>query len=215
MLHLRDSPDRKSLAVEDHSIRQVAKGLAIAIGVASGRLHTGQLDGEGGLCLPCQSLGSRIEGHSPVVDIGIIRIRPNRVALAAKDAPVHVVKVSSDVTLADVKVDAVREVLREIMHRPVQTVLVRRVAARRVSGLAVAELAAAPVWRANAPELCTGGLGDPGRRCCCGGSCFHDYAVLRVLPENAVAVDCQAVGSSLDAGYSNGAVGADIAPVLV
>lgn len=79
----------------------------------------------------------------------------------------------------------------------------------------MAEFSTAPVRRADTPELCAGGLGDPSCRCSCGSACLHDYTVLRVLPKYAVAVDCQAVRSSLDAGQRDGTVGANVAPILI
>jgi hypothetical protein len=214
-LLLRDSPHRKSLAVENDSVWQVSKRLAVAVGVTSGRLHPRQLDSEGGLGLARQGLGGGVKGDGPVVDIGVVRIRPDRVALAAKDTPVHVVEVGSNVALAHVEVDTVGKFPGEIVDRPVQPVLVGGVGARRVPRLAVTKLAAAAVWRANAPELRAGRLWDPGCGCFCGGPCLHDHTILCVLPEDAVAVDTQAVCPSLDPGQGDGASGADIAPVLV
>lgn len=79
----------------------------------------------------------------------------------------------------------------------------------------MAELAAAPVGRADTPELCASGLGDPGCGCPCGPACLHNHAVLRVLPEDAVTVNGQAVRASLDAGQRDGTVGANVAPILI
>lgn len=127
----------------------------------------------------------------------------------------HVVEVGGDVALAHVKVDAVGKILGEIVDRPVQAVLVRRVGARGVSRAAVPELAAAAIGGADTPQFRAGGLRDPSRGRFCGASCLHDHAVLCVLPEDAIAVDGQAVRSSLDARQCNSAVGTDVTPVLV
>lgn len=188
-LHSRDGPNRKSLAVEYHSIWKVSKGLGSTISVPSRCLNTSKLNGKGRSCLAREGLGGCVKGDRPIVDVGVVRVRPDGVCLAAKDTPVHVVEIGGDIALTHVKLDAVGEVLGKIVDRPVEAVLVRRVGARRVPGAAVPELAAAPVGSADAPELRAGGLGDPGRRRLCGGACLHYYAVLCVLSKDAVAVD--------------------------
>lgn len=117
-LHLRDGPNRKSFSVENHSVRQVAKWFTGVIGVTSGRLDTSELDGEGCLGLPCQGLGGGVKSDGPVVDIGVVRIRPDGVGFAAEDAPVHIVEVGGDVALAHVEVDPIWEILGKIMDSP-------------------------------------------------------------------------------------------------
>lgn len=215
VLHLRDGPNRQSLAVENHSIRKMAKGLTVAIGVASGRFHAGKLDGESSLRLAREGLGGCVKSNGPIVNIGVIRVRPDSVCLAAEHTPVHVIEVGGDVARAHVEVDAVGEVLGKVVDRPVQAVLVRRVGARGVPRAAVPELTAAAIGRADAPQLRAGGLWDPGRGRFCGGSCLNHHAILCVLSEDAVAVDGQAVRSSLDARQCNGTVGTNVTPVLV
>lgn len=214
-LHLRDGPNRKSFAVEDHRVWQVTKRLVSAVGVTRRRLDTGKLDGEGSLGLACERLGSGVKGDGPVVDICVVRIWTDGIGLATKYTPVDVVEVSGNVARAHVEVDTVGEVLWEIVDGPVEAVLIWCVGAGGVSCLAMTELTTAAVRSADAPELRASRLGDPSRSCLCGSTRFYDHAILCVLTENTTAVDGQAIRSSLDARQRNSAISPNITPVLI
>lgn len=67
-----------------------------------------------------------VEVYGPVVHVAVadIRLCTERVAIAAKHAPVHVVEVLARVALADFVLDAIGEVVDKVVDRPVQIVLI-------------------------------------------------------------------------------------------
>lgn len=211
---LRNGPNRKRPAVHGDSVWQIRKGLARAIRVACRCLDAGKLNRKRSPGLSLELLRSGIECDVPAVDVCVVRLGADAVPLPTKHAPLYVVEVPCDIALADVEVDAVREVPGEVVDGPIQTVLLRLVGARGVALVAVPKVAAATIRRPDAPELGPSRLGSPSRSRCRCGSRADDDVILDVLTEDSASIYREAVGPGGDAGDGDLAAAADLAPVL-
>lgn len=128
----------------------------------------------------------------------------------------HVVEVLRVVRLADLVDDAVREVRREVVHRPVGPVLGRVQRVVRVFLVPVLVLAGTLVWHADPPQLGAAAFFGPGGGQAGGFAGDELDVVLGVLPEDALSVDGEAVRASFDGGDGDeSGLRVDVAPVLV
>ncbi|KAI6762954.1 hypothetical protein HG530_008934 [Fusarium avenaceum] len=158
-----------------------------------------------------------IKGNSPVIDIAIAHILfwAWIVTLSTEYTPVYVVEILTNIALANLEVDSVREVFDKIPVTPVDAVLFRLQRLGRIRLETVTVFTRGLVGCADSPELLASRLFPPADVLLLSLASLDLDLILCVLPKNVIGIHSETVSSRLYSGNCSSAALVEISPVLV